>query len=265
MILGPPALEGFTLEQQWSENAARTLAALRPRHAPQAVTWFNHYTLQATLDAGIGLAEFDYIGLDGIFLRSLVAPNMPRTSADLLLPKLFNHMDQGCRVGLVGSNALQLESARAVIEDWPTRPKVVLTIDGYSGITDEGVAVESIEAADLDVLILGLGAPLQDEWAIKLKGRCTNVGLIITCGGWIDQITQPTYYPRFAYKLRLNWLVRVVREPQRLWRRYTLQAVRAACARQRLRTALLHDGADGVKAMEQASSRASTSAAPPPP
>jgi hypothetical protein len=31
--------------------------------------------------------------------------------------------------------------------------------------------------------------------------------------------------------LRLNWLVRLAREPRRLWRRYTVDAVRAVRAR----------------------------------
>jgi hypothetical protein len=34
--------------------------------------------------------------------------------------------------------------------------------------------------------------------------------------------------------LRLNWLVRLAREPKRLWRRYTIDAVRALRARAKL-------------------------------
>ncbi|MEH3077159.1 MAG: WecB/TagA/CpsF family glycosyltransferase [Quadrisphaera sp.] len=245
--------EGLSMEQQWSENAARTLVDLRRTNEPTTVTWFNHHTLQVTVKEGVELSKFDYIGLDGSFLRSLVAPDMTRTSADLMLPKLIDQMGQGCRIGLIGSTPEQLKAAREVIESWSTQPEVVLAVDGYYGFSDHEAVTRQVKDARLDILILGLGAPLQDKWALTFKERCPNVRLIITCGGWIDQISQPTYYPSFAYKLRLNWLIRVAREPQRLWRRYTVEAIKAARVRGQLRTALLAEGADGVRAMEQAS------------
>ena len=72
-------------------------------------------------------------------------------------------------------------------------------------------------------------APLQDHYALA----ATSPGvLVVTCGGWLDQFAggEP-YYPAWAYPLRLNWLVRLAREPRRLWRRYTIEAIRAVRAR----------------------------------
>jgi exopolysaccharide biosynthesis WecB/TagA/CpsF family protein len=243
------------VEHQWSESAAKTLVDLKLSDGPRTVTWFNHHTLQVTMDAGTPLSDFDYIGLDGSYLRLLVAPDMSRTSADLLLPALIDKMGPGCRIGLIGSSKEQLVAARGVIEKWPTHPEVVLTIDGYSDLADEASVIRRVGEAGPNVLILGLGAPLQDEWALRLKASCHEVSLILTCGGWIDQITQPTYYPTFAYKFRINWLIRVAREPRRLWRRYTVDVVRAVRARKQLRSALMGDGASGLEAMESASRR----------
>lgn len=243
------------MEHQWSESAAKTLVGLELSDSPRTVTWFNHHTLQVTMDAGTPLSDFDFIGLDGSYLRLLVAPNMSRTSADLLLPTLIDKMGPGCRIGLIGSSKDQLAAAQGVIEKWPTRPEIVLTIDGYSDLAEESSVVKRVEEAQPNVLILGLGAPLQDEWALRLKDRCRKVSLILTCGGWIDQITQPTYYPTFAYKFRINWLIRVVREPRRLWRRYTVDVLRAVRLRKQLRRALMGEGAPGLIAMEAASKR----------
>ena len=53
------------------------------------VTWLNHYSALKSLRAGVPLEEFDYLGLDGIFLCRLVRSSAPRTSADLLLPVLL--------------------------------------------------------------------------------------------------------------------------------------------------------------------------------
>ena len=52
-------------------------------------------------------------------------------------------------------------------------------------------------------------------------------GYALSCGGFLDQVLRPGYYPAWAYPLRLNWLIRLAREPRRLWRRYTVDAVLA--------------------------------------
>jgi hypothetical protein len=76
------------------------------------------------------------------------------------------------------------------------------------------------------MLIVGLGAGLQEQ--VLLEGaRAMTRGYAMTCGGFLDQVLQPGYYPAWAYPLRLNWLVRLSREPRRLWRRYTVHALLA--------------------------------------
>jgi hypothetical protein len=78
------------------------------------------------------------------------------------------------------------------------------------------------------IAVLGLGAPLQDHYALATASPGI---LVATCGGWLDQFAGDTYYPAWAYPLRLNWLVRLAREPRRLWRRYTIDALRALWSR----------------------------------
>jgi UDP-N-acetyl-D-mannosaminuronic acid transferase (WecB/TagA/CpsF family) len=100
-----------------------------------------------------------------------------------------------------------------------------------------------------DVVVLGLGAPLQDSYLLDLLDNGLTGQLLLTCGGWIDQVSQSDYYPSYAYRLRLNWLVRVLREPARLWRRYTVEGVRAFARRKALRHHLLELGARPFAAM----------------
>jgi exopolysaccharide biosynthesis WecB/TagA/CpsF family protein len=72
------------------------------------------------------------------------------------------------------------------------------------------------------VVIVGAGAPKQEHLVLELRKALPEL-IFLTCGGYLDQVSQPTpYYPRWAYPLRLNWVVRLWREPKRLWRRYLI-------------------------------------------
>jgi exopolysaccharide biosynthesis WecB/TagA/CpsF family protein len=108
----------------------------------------------------------------------------------------------------------------------------VLRRDGYAERPTAAELRNDLRAARVQIAILGLGAPLQDHYALA----ATSPGvLVVTCGGWLDQFAgDESYYPAWAYPLRLNWLVRLAREPRRLWRRYTVDAVRALLARAEL-------------------------------
>ncbi len=68
---------------------------------------------------------------------------------------------------------------------------------------------------------------LQEQWALDVAA-VLPAGLVLTCGGFFDQIHPARYYPSWAYALRLNWAVRLAREPGRLWRRYSVEALEAS-------------------------------------
>jgi len=195
------------------------------------VTWYNHYSVQVSMAKGIPFHAFTHIGIDGVFLRWLAEVDSPRTSADLVIPELLKRVAGGTRVALIGGNPSDVENARIAVQAAYPDVQVALVIDGYDGLPDPVRLAARIDEAGVDLVILGLGAPRQDEYALALHEATGRAPVVLTCGGWLDQIAQPRYYPRFAYPLRLNWLVRLLREPRRLWRRYTVVAVRALLRR----------------------------------
>jgi UDP-N-acetyl-D-mannosaminuronic acid transferase (WecB/TagA/CpsF family) len=245
-------------EDRWSSRLAARLADILGAGRGAAVTWYNHASVSRAMDAQIDVGRFDYVGIDGSFFRRLVAPGMPRTSADLVLPLLLDLLP-GCRVALIGSSRGQLEAASAVIEALPSRPTVVLTCDGYAELPSPPEMAERLLGAGAEVVVLGLGAPLQDVYALGLVDAGLTRQLLLTCGGWIDQVSQPDYYPAYAYRLRLNWLFRVLREPARLWRRYTVEGLRAYARRAELRAFLLRRGSRPFGAMVAACTTGSAS------
>lgn len=237
-------------EAEWAANFAAHLVEMHKSGVGASVTWYNHASVQRAAKAALNVAGFDYIGVDGVFLRWMLAPTLPRTSADLVLPLLLSSFRHGGRVALVGSVRVNLEAATRIVESLPSSLTVVYTCDGYDELRSATELAKSVRDAQADVVIIGLGAPLQDSYALALAEAGLSSQLVLTCGGWLDQVGNPGYYPAFAYRLKLNWFFRLAREPRRLWRRYTVEAVQAFRNRRAVRSFLA--GARGVTAMTRA-------------
>jgi N-acetylglucosaminyldiphosphoundecaprenol N-acetyl-beta-D-mannosaminyltransferase len=94
--------------------------------------------------------------------------------------------------------------------------------DGYFQAEEEDALCESINASGADVLWVGLGVPLEYEFCIRNRDRL-NVGWIVTCGGCFNFVTGDyTRAPDWMQRGGLEWFYRLVREPRRLFWRYTV-------------------------------------------
>lgn len=201
------------------------------------MTWLNHHSARSVDAFDAELEKLDFVGIDGLLLLALLGRSMPRTSADLLLPLLLPRL-HGASVALVGGEPGALPHRAAHVRRLlPADASIVANVDGYSGLPPARELAERARAERWDVVLVGLGAGLQDRYAAAVRSRLDH-GLVLTCGGFLDQVPDGGYYPRWAYPLRLNWAVRLAREPRRMWRRYSVEAAQALCARtslQRLR------------------------------
>ncbi|MGK5110435.1 WecB/TagA/CpsF family glycosyltransferase [Geodermatophilus sp. CPCC 205506] len=241
-------------ELEWAARLAQELGECLRTGRGAAVTWYNHWSIGRSIDDGVGVERFTHVGIDGMFLRRLVDPTVPRTSADLVLPLLLESAGAGCRVALIGSTRTNVEAARAAIEAMPSAPAVVLTRDGFEELVSPEAMAQDVLDAGAHVVIVGLGAPLQDHYVLGLRASGLTSQVLVTCGGWIDQSSNVGYYPRFAYTLKINWLIRVLREPRRLWRRYTVEALGAVRRRREMRRFLLEQGSEPLGTMRRACS-----------
>jgi len=194
------------------------------------VTWLNHWSIQhADWSA---LSRVDCIGIDGTLLQLLLRRagiELGRTSADLVLPVLFREeLPADSAVALIGAAPGVAATAAARIERHRTR-----AWDGYGELAELRADPAELRAFAPDVIILGLGAGLQDEVAVELHTVAPDA-VICTAGGWIDQYSRKEqYFPAWVHRLRLGWLWRIIHEPRRLIRRYTLDAVTAVVRRRR--------------------------------
>lgn len=219
------------------------------------VTWFNHYSGLRALQAGVPVDRFDHLGLDGVFLCHLVRAEVSRTSADLVMPLVLERT-RDLRIALIGSTGETLTAVAAKITA-EYGHQVVLRLDGYDELPEPAELRRRLEAARVQLAVVGLGAPKQDLYVLD---AATPGVLVATCGGWLDQFTDETYYPAWAYPLRLNWLVRLAREPRRLWRRYTVDAVRALRSRAALTEYVTGRGRRPLSAAQRPTGSASADA-----
>jgi N-acetylglucosaminyldiphosphoundecaprenol N-acetyl-beta-D-mannosaminyltransferase len=87
---------------------------------------------------------------------------------------------------------------------------------------DTEAIVAEINKLNPDVVWVGLGAPLQEQWMALNRDRI-QAPLLVGVGAAFDFHSERVpQAPAWMQRLGLEWLFRLVQEPARLWRRYLL-------------------------------------------
>ncbi|WP_249554552.1 WecB/TagA/CpsF family glycosyltransferase [Shewanella sp. 10B] len=116
------------------------------------------------------------------------------------------------KVGLLGGAEDEISVACERIK--VLHPSLIVSLhrNGYfSSDNEKNDFINSLIANDVDVVIVGLGSPLQEDFAIMLYNKMPNLKCVITCGGFITQTSiKADYYPRLIKKFGLRWLYRAI-------------------------------------------------------
>ena len=96
------------------------------------------------------------------------------------------------------------------------------TRNGFFSSEEDGAIVEAIRSSGARILFVGLGSPRQELWMAR-NLRATGCGVGIGIGGSFDVISgrvkrAPMLWRRFG----IEWLYRLIREPQRFRRQLAL-------------------------------------------
>jgi N-acetylglucosaminyldiphosphoundecaprenol N-acetyl-beta-D-mannosaminyltransferase len=135
---------------------------------------------------------------------------------------LHAELGRPVRIALLGGPE-GLSAAAGEIMDKEPNLDVVHTEHGYH--SDWGPALDRLNKADYDVLVLGLGMPTEALWVAKHYDRLPSA-LVLTCGGWFGYIVgDEKRAPEWMRKYGLEWLGRVIQQPGRLWKRYATGAL----------------------------------------
>ena len=124
---------------------------------------------------------------------------------------------------LLGSRPEAIKSAVKTLEGRYPELRILGFHSGYINSEQEDAAlVTEINRCRPDILIVGMGMPLQERWLTEhMSGLSVHVAL--TGGAIFDYVAgiikRP---PDILYKMKMEWLFRLLRSPRRLFGRYVI-------------------------------------------
>jgi N-acetylglucosaminyldiphosphoundecaprenol N-acetyl-beta-D-mannosaminyltransferase len=94
--------------------------------------------------------------------------------------------------------------------------------DGYFSEAETPQVLHKIREANPDILLVAMGTPTQEMWIDKYAQQLPGV-VCVAVGGLFDFMAgQVLRAPKLLNKLGVEWVWRLMMEPNRLWRRYTI-------------------------------------------
>ena len=175
------------------------------------------------------LAKGDVVYCDGagiVVAARMTGQRLPRrlTAADWFLEMLGSFARDGTKVFLLGGEPGVPERALGVIEASVPDHTVVGVHHGFVARDArlERRVIARINEARPDVLIVGLGTPLQEYW-IDAHRHELNVPVLYAIGATMDFLSgKVSRCPRWVGDMGFEWLYRLLTEPRRLFVRYTV-------------------------------------------
>lgn len=192
-------------------------------------TFLNPYSYYVARNHPEVFEAFDSIHIDGGLLVKVLrvfpkVRSLKRVSFDMtsLAGPVFERCSsENLRMFLIGAKESEITDAVSVFRQaYPD-----LDICGYrNGFFESSscreTAIDNIRNLNPDVVIVGMGTPLQEQFLLDLRHSGWE-GTGYTCGGFFHQTGSGSleYYPRWINRLHLRWLYRMYDEPK-LVRRY---------------------------------------------
>lgn len=136
------------------------------------------------------------------------------------VPALLTFMERPKRIGLVGGRRAVVEKAAEKFRQHAPWHEFIVIADGFFDPTKSNAVAAEASRQKIDVLIVGMGTPLQEKWVAEHVGP-QHARLVLTVGALFDFVSESVpRAPALVRAMRSEWLFRLVLEPSRLWRRY---------------------------------------------
>jgi len=161
--------------------------------------------------------------------RFLGTPLQEKISGSDFFPAFYKfHADnENVRIFLLGGLEGVPDKAAAVINQKIGREIIVDFYSPPSGFEfDEQeclAIVERIRRSGATVLAVAVGAPKQEKWIYSYKHHLPTVKIFMAIGATVDfEAGVIPRAPSWMSSLGIEWLYRLMSEPNRLWKRYFL-------------------------------------------
>jgi N-acetylglucosaminyldiphosphoundecaprenol N-acetyl-beta-D-mannosaminyltransferase len=131
--------------------------------------------------------------------------------------------ERGFRPFLLGARQEVVEKAVAVLKARHPRLEMAGWRNGYWNAGEEAAVVAQIKQARPDVLFVAMSSPMKEVFLRRWKGEL-QVPFVMGVGGTFDVTAgMVKRAPSWMQRCGLEWLYRLVQEPQRMWRRYLVE------------------------------------------
>lgn len=178
----------------------------------------------------------DYVVCDSKVLmyasKFLGNPIQEKISGSDLFPAFYNYYkhDKKVKIFLLGGVGETATIAQQKINAKVGRDMVISTYSPPFGFENDDrecqKIVELINSSAANVLAIGVGAPKQELWLYKFKHQLKNVNTFFAIGATINfEAGNVKRAPKWMSEIGLEWLYRLLSEPQRLWKRYLLDDI----------------------------------------
>ncbi|MGH3804757.1 MAG: WecB/TagA/CpsF family glycosyltransferase, partial [Pseudonocardiaceae bacterium] len=207
-------------------------------------------------DFTTALNRADFVVPDGISVAALAriagASGLHRhPTTDIgweLLTGIAARLQRPVKVALIGGPEGLAMRAGVVMAEHPNID-VVFADHGYW--TDWMPALQRLDSAGWDVLVVGMGMPTEALWVDEHRSHLHG-SLVLTCGGWFGHIVgDERRAPAWMRRAGLEWAARLAQQPARLAGRYTkglfstIAMIPVALRSRRKQAATSHGGAGG--------------------
>lgn len=164
------------------------------------------------------LATADGIGVV-IASKILGKPLVERVAGFDLISYLFKEFaDQDLNFYFLGGKPGIVERAVDNLQNDYPQLNICGYHHGYLDFATQKLVLEEINSKDIDLLLVGMGAPLQEKFLADNLQKL-DVGAAITVGGSFDVLANEVKRaPLWMQKVGLEWLYRLQQEPSRFGR-----------------------------------------------
>ena len=146
------------------------------------------------------------------------------TAIDIFHQMCQNWKQEESRLYLLGGSKVNIGLAKSNLESSHPGLSISGYHHGYFDFNSEqnDQVILDINKSKSDVLLVGLGAPIQEKWVFQNLERL-NVRLCWCVGGLFDLLSGNLKRgPKILHQNNFEWLCRLLITPQKVWKRYLI-------------------------------------------
>lgn len=185
----------------------------------QLITFLNPFSYKVFLENEDLINNFDSFYADGILLVKLhnifnqnkidrVSFDFSSIAKDVLGFANNNKLN----IALIGATQDELDGAVKNLKNMYSNINFCYTRNGYFNNEDEYIkCFTDLRNIKIDILIIGMGSPYQEKFAVRVKKENLQIPLVFTCGGFLTQTSiKADYYYPLVKRFGLRWLQRAL-------------------------------------------------------